>query len=296
MSHPCVCAVMALAGELGLPEPVLFPLERAAASLPWEKLPVCRLSAPDTAGAAWAEAEALLPRWTEDGGMAHLALTLAAAERTRTLYRRLGLPEEVYSATMGCIPRFLAETRVLLGRWAYDRGFWTWRQTGGLLLRLGTLEFEMNLLAGACPPGLEPGDPVLSVHIPSDAVLSRAELDRSYALAGEVFSRGTVCPWGPPRAVLCGSWLLSPALDRLLPAQSGIRRFAGDYRRFFVDERDRSFFRWLFRVPDSASELPEETSLQRRAKAYLDRGGKIGMAKGILHGDKLPVCRGPFKT
>lgn len=276
-------AVMALAGELRLPEPVLSPLERAAGALPWEVLPVRPLAAPETAGAAWAAAKALLPRWEEDDGMAHLALTLAAAGETRALYRRLGLPEAVYSATMGCIPRFLEETHVLLGRWAYDRGFWTWRQTGGLLLRLGTLEFELCALAGACPPGLEPGNPVLSVHIPSDAVLSRKELDRSYALAGDVFTGNSVlCPWGPPKAVLCGSWLLSPALERLLPEESGIRRFAGDYERFFTDEDDESFYRWLFRVPDRSRELPEDSSLQRRAKAYLLQGGKIGMGKGVL--------------
>lgn len=275
---------LALAEALSLPEPVLPLLEQAAASLPWAELPVPALAAPDTAGEAWEAVEALTPPWQQDAGMAQLAVTLTAAGETRKLYRRLGIPEEVYSATMGCIPRFLEETRVLLGRWAYDRGFWTWRQTGGLLLRLGTLEFEVRALEGACPPGLAPGDPVLAVHIPSNAVLSRAELDRSYALARTFFAETgrSLCLWGPPRALVCGSWLLSPALEQLLPEDSGIRRFAGDYDRFCVDEADDSFYRWLFRVPDGSRELPEETSLQRRVKAHLRQGGRVGMAKGVL--------------
>lgn len=277
-------AVMTLAEALCLPEPVLSPLERAAAVLPWAELPVPALAVPDTAGGAWAEMEAQVPPWQEDGGMAHLAVTLAAAGETRLLYRRLGIPEEIYFTTMGCISRFLEETRVLLGRWAYDRGFWTWRQTGGLLLRLGTLEFELRTLEGACPPGLVPGSPVLSVHIPSDAVLSGTELDRSYALARSFFSGvgRALCLWGAPMALVCGSWLLSPALERLLPEDSGIRRFAGDYDRFYTDEEDVSFYRWLFHVPDGSRELPEDTFLQRQVKDYLRQGGRIGMTKGVL--------------
>lgn len=274
-------AVMALAGELKLPEPVLVPLEAAAAGLPWPELPVARLARPEEAGDAWKIVEARVPPWPEDNGMVQLAVTLAAGVETRQYYRRLGIPEEVFWATMGCIPRFLAETHALLGRWAYDRGFWSWRQTGGLLFRLGTLEFELCTLEGACPAGLGRGDAVLSVHIPSDAALSREELDRAYTLAGRFFTREALCPWGPPKAVVCGSWLLSPALDALLPEDSGIRRFAGDYRRFYVDEEDDSVYRWLFRVPDPGAELPEKTTLQRRVKAYLQRGGKIGMAKGV---------------
>lgn len=285
MSASFLPKIMALAGELKLPGPVLAPLERAASRLPWEALPIARLALPESAGTAWAQVEAAVPPWREDDGMAQLAVTLAAAGEARARYRLLGVPEEVYFATMGCLPRFLEETHVLLGRWAYDRGFWTWRQTGGLLFRLGTLEFELCTLEGACPPGLTPGDSVLSVHIPSDAVLSREELDRSYAMAGEFFTENSaLCPWGPPKAALCGSWLLSPALDRLLPGDSGIRRFAGDYRRFFVDREDTSYRRWLFCTLDPEPALPEGTSLQKRAKAFLDRGGKIGMAEGVLHG------------
>ena len=208
--------IMALARELALPEPVLGPLERAAERLPSD-LPIEALAAPDTAAAAWTAASARLPGWREDGGMAQLAAALAAACRTRMLCREAGVPEEVFSGTMGCFARFLKETRELTGLWAFDRGFWTWRQTGGLLFRLGTLEFEYRRLEEGeqPPPGLNAGDGILSVHIPSDALLTREELDRSYDWAARFFTGegGRFCPGGKPRAVLCGSWLLAPALD-----------------------------------------------------------------------------------
>ena len=217
--------------------------------------------------------------------MAQLAAVLAAALRTRALYRAMHIPDSIYLATMGCLPRFLRETKQITGEWDFDRGFWTWRQTGGLLYRLGTLEFEYKSLGNSpAPPGLSPEDGILSVHIPSDASLSREELDRSYAWAAEFFaSVGTFCCLsGPPKAVLCGSWLLSPVLDGLLPQSSGIRRFAGDYERYYVREEDTSFYRWLFGAVRPVEELPEDTGLRRAVKRCLLAGGLVGMACGEL--------------
>lgn len=275
--------LLSLAEELGIPAPVLAPLRQAAEALP--PLPLDGLASPSTAGEAWARTAALLPDWREDHGMAQLAAVLAAACRTRALYRERGIPDEIYLDTLKCLPRFLRETREITGDWDFDRGFWTWRQTGGLLYRLGALEFEYKLLGDApAPAGLSPSDGILSVHIPSDASLSREELDRSYAWAGAFFGGpgAFCCLAGPPRAVLCGSWLLSPVLDGLLPEGSGIRRFAGDYERYYVREEDASFYRWLFGARRPVEELPEDTGLRRAVKRRLLAGGQIGMACGLL--------------
>lgn len=277
--------LLALAEELRLPTEVLPPLEAASETLPWPELPLAALAAPETAGDAWTQATARLPAWEADGGMAQLAVVLAAACGTRTSYRQTGIADGIFLATMGCIPRFLRETRELTGRWAFDRGFWTWRQTGCLLFRLGALEFEYTA-AEADGPGFSRSDMTLHVHIPSDAALTREALDDSYTQAQRFFAAegAAFCKNGPPKAVLCDSWLLAPALDTLLPERSGIRRFAGDYERFLVQEDDASFYRWLFRKlePVPVEDLPEDTGLQRAAKAHLAAGGKLGMAWGVL--------------
>ncbi|MDE7220377.1 MAG: acyltransferase domain-containing protein [Oscillospiraceae bacterium] len=265
-------AVLALAEELALPEQVMGPLARAAETLP--VLPLRELAAPETAEAAWKAVTASVPIWREDDGMAHLAAALGGACYTREVYRENGVPEDVFFATMGCFARFLRETWEITGKWVFDRGFWTWRQTGGRLFRLGTLEFEYL-----------PGEGALGVHIPSDAVLSREELDRSYGWAERFFSGEgrAFCRQGPPVEMRCSSWLLAPALAEMLPEGSGIRRFAGDYRLCEVLEDDREFYRWLFKcVPALPTEdLPEDTSLQRAAKDHLAAGGKIGAASGV---------------
>ena len=264
----------ALAEELALPEAVLGP--------PYE-----RLASPETAEGAWRDITARLPAWEEDGGMAQLAAALAGACRTRRAYRERNIPDEIFLNTMGCFRRFLMETHEMSGRWAFDRGFWTWRQTGCLLFRLGTLEFEYcGPMRGEHRPKELAEAPVVNVHIPSDAVLTREELDRSYDRAERFFAEEghALCHQGPPRAVLCGTWLLAPALAELLPEGSGIRCFAGDYRLYAVEEDAPDFYRWLFgsEEPLPVKALPERTSLQRRAKARLAAGGKIGAACGIL--------------
>lgn len=274
--------VIALAAELAIPEPVMGPLERALDRLP--PLDWGAFASPETAGAVWEAAEAQLPGWKEDGGMAHLAAMLSGACRTRLAYRERHIPEEIYTATMGCFPRFLAETHEITGKWAFDRGFWTWRQVGCRLFRLGALEFEY------CVP--EDGrEPFLSVHIPSGTALAREALDDSYARAQRFF-RGEGCVFcygGPPRHAECESWLLAPALDRLLPEDSGIRRFSGDYRRGAIDEDSTEFYRWLFHSeePLPAGDLPEDSSLQRAVKQFLLSGGKLGSACGRLTGKMI---------
>ena len=111
---------------------------------------------------------------------------------------------------------FLREAKARSGRFIFDRAFWAWRHLACRLFRLGTLEFEYRA-AGAdepLPSGIGPGTPVLSVHIPSDARLSDDALPGSYGQADEFFALHgpALCKSGMPRAVLCGTWLLSPAL------------------------------------------------------------------------------------
>jgi len=276
--------ILVMSNRLRLPEAVLAPLAAAANTLP-DELPTGQLAEPETAAAAWQAITAQIPDWREDNGMAQLAVMLAAVCHTEERYRQRGIPEEVFLPTMDCFRRFLEETKARIGQWSFDRGFWTWRQTGGLLFRLGTLEFEYRKAGtGPRPEGLAAESPVLSVHIPSDAILKREELDRSYGMAHRFFSREMLFSFGVPKAIVCGSWLLAPALDGLLPENSGIRCFAGDYRIYSVDEEDQEFYEWLFGGYKPLGELPEHTSLQRAVKARLTAGGRLGMARGVLNG------------
>ncbi len=219
-------------------------------------------------------------------GFQRLALFLAAACLVRETYGRLGISDEVYFSTMGCFRRFLTETFQRTGRVAFTRSFWGWRQISCQMFRLGTLEFEYRLTSASepLPDRLSPGQPILSVHIPSDAVLRSEELHASYRRAAAFWRQeaSPLCYAGPPAAIFCGTWLLSPQLLPFLKEGSGIRQFASDYRLYHCDLQDDAFYEWLFDGRRDPSALPRRTALQRAVADHVARGGQIGSARGIL--------------
>lgn len=244
-----------------------------------------RLTESGSASDAWKALETALAG-TDPNGMRLLALYLSAACVTREKYREAGVSDHVFIDTMGCFSRFLRDEIARNGAYGFSRGFWAWRQLSLRLFRLGTLEFEYYLAKEnePLPPGIAPGMPMLSVHIPSDARLKDGDLRDSYRQAGEFFAGigARFCPQGAPQAMFCHTWLLSRALRGLLPAQSGILRFGSDYEIYADDLADESFYTWLFACKKPPEPLPVETSLQRAVCAHLEKGGIIGAAYGAF--------------
>ena len=199
-----------------------------------------------------------------------LACLLLAAAKAHEEYVRLGIPEEVYADTMRCFPRFVKEHRALTGKWDFDRGWWAWRATSLRLFRIGALEYE--LLSGErC---------ALSLHIPSDASLDPEACRSSHEAARAFFAAHFPAYARAP--VVCSSWLLHPVLPELLGKESNIVRFQSLFDIARVDDEDTSYRAFVFRRTDGdTADYPEETTLQRRLKEHLLRGGRMGSALGI---------------
>ena len=147
-------------------------------------------------------------------GLAVLREHLNAACAALDTYEQLGLSQEIYVDTMAAFSRFVREHKQSFGTYGFDRDFWTTRQTGCLLFRIGTLEYELA----------EEGEiRVISLHIPSDAVLTAPALRQSIRSAKEILERTfpdwANLPW------YCHSWLLSPDLKTVLPETSKILYF-----------------------------------------------------------------------
>lgn len=137
-----------------------------------------RLTEPETARDA---AQRISELFVQDpGGAAKLTLFLGAA----------------------CLARFVQEMRQRTGRPLFDREQWAWRQMCGRLFRLGTLEFEYVIVEkDACRPwGVQPGQAVLSVHIPGDRPLTEQSLRESYRQAAAFWEKyeAAFCPAGRP--------------------------------------------------------------------------------------------------
>lgn len=216
-------------------------------------------------------------------GLAALTVYLAGALHTWEQYQKAGISRAIYVDTMKAFSRFTGEHMVSYGHYGFDRDFWIARQLSGVLFRLGLLEFEQYTLSGNREEELEgfaaPGAQVLSVHIPSDAAISREALADSYERAKVFFADY------PYALAYCSTWLLAPALRELLPPTSRILAFQADYEIVRVYEDDNGFMQWVYkRDYQDYSDLPEDTSLMRGIKARLLEGKKIGSALGIVKG------------
>lgn len=209
----------------------------------------------------------------DKSGLKMLLVMLTACGYTYEAYREKGIEDSIFVETMNCFPRFVNEHKVSYGNYGFDRDFWTERQLSMQLFRLGELEYEM------CRQGEEK---TISVHIPSDADISRDKVEVSFKLAQEFFE--TYYPEYAQAEYTCYSWLLSPALTELLPAHSRILEFQSFFEIEREDTNSNAVLEWVFkRKGNTLQELPEDTSLQKKMKAYLLSGEKVGEAFGRLH-------------
>lgn len=220
----------------------------------------------------------------DEDGMKILACMMRAMQDSYALYIEEKIPEQIFADTMKCFTRFLKEHEVSFGCCGFDRDFWTGRQLSLLLFRIGELEFEIVSEEGekAEMSQSEKRSPyLLHVHIPSDADLSPECCDESFRMADQFFAEHFPEMAGSKFA--CDSWLLSPALKELLPEESRILQFQNRFEVKSWNKEEDAYLEWVFKRKDLPLEkLPEETSLQRKMKAYVLQGGKIGEAYGEI--------------
>lgn len=220
--------------------------------------------------AAQLELQAILG---EDGDHVKiLACMLKASADAYDIYRAKGIGDKIYFATMKCYTRFIHETYKMTGRLYFDRYWWTARQAGCHLFRVGELEYEMKRLDGGT---------VLGIHIPSDADFSPPAVDQSLARAKRFFAQRD--PGLAEAEFYCHSWLLDRRLKNMLRENSNIVSFQQRFEIIGEGEAGTEFIAWLFNTKSTDfAALPENTSLQRNMKKHLLSGGVIRNAYGRL--------------
>ncbi len=204
---------------------------------------------------------------------------LECARNQYSAYQALGISEKVYFDTMKCFSRFVNESKENYGTYFFDRGGWAFRQLSLKVFRIGELEYEL------CADIDETFQkrPV-HIHIPSDAKLNSASIDLSFAEAKKFLT--CFFPEYADSPMLCETWMLSPVIGTMLPESSNIRAFQKHFEICHVVDEEIGCLLWLFQASaDTPYEtLKENTSLQRKAKAHLLAGGKIGSGCGIVKG------------
>ncbi|HGH4038811.1 acyltransferase domain-containing protein [Enterococcus sp. C76] len=269
-----------LAGDLDFPEAVIEQMMMELESISNEVLEQYSRELLD-ANKAKAAAKKIDEVYGEEPFVALTIYLYAASQSWLKIYQPLKIPRTVYLATMNAFTRFIHEHFQVTGKYRFDRGFWIWRYTSGLIFRIGELEYERTYFPKGHKELKLEGKQCLSLHIPSDADLSRNKIRDSYESAIRFFE--LYFPDYHYQVMYTDTWLLSPNLTKWLKQDSKIRLFAADYRLLSVDEQDDSGVPWIFgRVDAHVQDYPEKTSLQRQAKQQLLAGAHIGSALGIL--------------
>lgn len=187
-------------------------------------------------------------------------------------YQKRGIPKEVYFNTMKFYTRTIEEEKKIYDKWTFQTLDWGYRQLFLKIFRLNSLEFEL----------LDRNeDKEIHIHIPGDSVLSREAKDKTYKnlqnFLNEFFPNFKNIP------IFCESWLLSPLLGNLLSPDSNLLAFQQDFTLLTTNIDDDSFIKWLFWTTNKDyGKFPENTSLQKKVKAFILDGGKIGTGSGKL--------------
>lgn len=201
-----------------------------------------------------------------------LSCMLKGAVDAHDFYQSKGISDEIYFDTMKCFTRFIDESYKMTGEYLLDREWWTARQVGCHLFRIGVLEYEIKHTEDKV---------IINIHIPSDTIFTRESCDSSLEEADlflkKCFPEYAECEYR------CHSWLLCPELGNMLPEKSNIVQFQKRFRILNQGETDTEFIQWIFHTKSNDyKSFPEKTLLQRKMKAHLLAGGVIHIPYGVL--------------
>ncbi len=134
-------------------------------------------------------------------------------------------------------------------------------------------------------PVLRPGDPILEVHIPEGPPMSPGEITASLSSAPEFFRRYLGA--GEIAGFTCESWLMSPALGRLMPG-SNLAAFQARFRIVPDKHSDEQTFERVFGgCKTDWDRMPAATTLQRKIRDWYRSGGHVYGMYGVILADDL---------
>ncbi len=208
----------------------------------------------------------------DDDGMKILYCQLLCVCDVYGKYIQNGISDQIFIDTMKFFTRFLRDHMDRHGSYRYVWAWWVPRQISMVEFRIGELEYEMRW---------EDKKPLIDIHIPADTDMTTSKLRRSYLDAITFIKK--YYPDFSGADFVCSSWLLAPSLKKVLSENSKILQFQDSFIIGKSDEESLGFMDWVYgsrEIP--IDDLPENTSLQRNLKPYLQNGGKIEWTAGKL--------------
>lgn len=203
---------------------------------------------------------------------------------TKQKYLEKGLPLDVYSDTMADIHIWADNFYREHGTEGLDEIGWIMNHLKLRLFAIGRLQFmpirlrfPENMTPTGAKVSLSEGCNVLDLHIPQGKPLSVEACDASFSAATKFFE--THFPKTEFEGYTCHSWLLSQNLSAFLPESSNILAFG---KRFTITHTDDSDPQAEERIFGGKFGSNTSSSLAVAAKKYIENGGKIGAAFGVI--------------
>ena len=217
------------------------------------------------------------------GETVDMAFLVFCLPRLLERYREQSIPEEIFWDSMDDLRCKLLECHRVRGVWGTFVADWYPCFFRLERFAIGRLQYEHMAFPYENIPNLKKGQTVYNCHIPSSGPLTPESVDDSLKRAKAFFEKELQ---GERMPIYCHSWMLYPPHVALFPENSNLRRFAERFTilKSIEDPSNQSFWRIFDRDWDSAmvADLPEDTSLRRTFKAFLQSGNAMGFGEGIL--------------
>lgn len=203
------------------------------------------------------------------------------------LYRKENIDEELFYGFVGNIKASLGGGKTFYGT---RIGWWFMDFFKLKLFTVGRLQYRRRRFRcdTICGDMVFPENSFyLDVHIPGGGSLKPELCQQSYEKAAAFYRQR----FGDENIVIgCYSWLLSPDLDGLLPETSNILAFAHQYTLVEATpdtKYDHLVYAFgIHEKPEDLAVLPENSSLQRALKAWLQEGNVLRLGKGFFRYEK----------
>lgn len=227
------------------------------------------------------DTETFLQMWAERSDKYVWALEFYVRLSTEVYekYQEKQISDEVFNQTFYDITIWCEECYRKYGIYGLEEVAWIAESVKMNLFRLGRLQFEPIVLEEDMmgeKKTIKAGTPVLNVHIPAGEPLDYEACLDSFRQAEEFFKKKN-------QIYVCTSWLLSPKLREILPKDSNIIRFQNLFEVTKISYSFRQAEQRIFgEIREDKDNYPENTKLQRSAKAYVMDGKDLGIGKGFI--------------
>lgn len=208
-----------------------------------------------------------------------LAFYVRAAVHAYENYRDKGISDQIYWDSMKDLKIWLEQCYRKYGIYGIYELLWIGQTIKLEVFRLGRLQYEKMVIKKDLGQArtIKSGTDIINLHIPEGEKLDRQSCLESLSKVKSFYGMED----NP--IIICDSWLLSPKLREVLDKESNIIKFQElfyliDWRFEYPQAEERIFKD----IMDNKEDYPEDTSLQRKAKAYYLRGEDFGVGLGVI--------------